>query len=78
MVAGVVLPKPVGRCRYYHRSLNPKKLIEVKFSSLPARTTLAALMKNLKLPDRPTRSFVPLQLADMPRVHELLTQSLTK
>jgi hypothetical protein len=27
--AGVVLPKPVGRCRYYHRSLNPKKLIEV-------------------------------------------------
>ena len=27
--AGVVLPKPVGRCRYHHRSLNPKKLIEV-------------------------------------------------
>ena len=27
--AGVVLPRPVGRCRYYHRSLNPKKLIEV-------------------------------------------------
>ena len=23
--AGVVLPKPVARCRYYHRSLNPKK-----------------------------------------------------
>jgi glycylpeptide N-tetradecanoyltransferase len=29
--AGVVLPKPVGRCRYWHRSLNPKKLIEVFF-----------------------------------------------
>ena len=28
--AGVVLPRPVGRCRYWHRSLNPKKLIEVK------------------------------------------------
>ena len=27
--AGVVLPKPVGKCRYHHRSLNPKKLIEV-------------------------------------------------
>ena len=26
---GVVLPRPVGRCRYWHRSLNPKKLIEV-------------------------------------------------
>jgi hypothetical protein len=32
--AGVVLPKPVCGCRYWHRSLNPKKLIEVKFSSL--------------------------------------------
>jgi hypothetical protein len=28
--AGVVLPRPVGRCRYWHRSLNPKKLIEVR------------------------------------------------
>lgn len=27
--AGVVLPKPVSSCRYWHRSLNPKKLIEV-------------------------------------------------
>lgn len=28
-VIGVVLPTPVGRCRYWHRSLNPKKLVEV-------------------------------------------------
>ena len=28
--AGVVLPRPVSECRYYHRSLNPKKLIEVR------------------------------------------------
>jgi glycylpeptide N-tetradecanoyltransferase len=27
--AGVVIPKPVSRCRYWHRSLNPKKLYEV-------------------------------------------------
>lgn len=27
--AGVVLPKPVATCRYWHRSLNPRKLIEV-------------------------------------------------
>jgi glycylpeptide N-tetradecanoyltransferase len=32
--AGVVLPRPVCGCRYWHRSLNPKKLIEVGFSSL--------------------------------------------
>lgn len=27
--AGVVLPKPVTTCRYWHRSINPRKLIEV-------------------------------------------------
>jgi hypothetical protein len=27
--AGVVLPKPVSKCRYNHRTLNPKKLVEV-------------------------------------------------
>ena len=33
--AGVVLPRPVSRCTYYHRPINVKKLIEVKFSHLP-------------------------------------------
>lgn len=35
--AGVVLPKPVSVCRYWHRSLNPKKLIDVGFSALQVR-----------------------------------------
>ena len=28
--AGVVVPTPISKARYYHRSLKPKKLIEVK------------------------------------------------
>lgn len=32
--AGKTLPTPFTRATYYHRSLNPKKLIEVKFSAL--------------------------------------------
>lgn len=32
--AGVVLPKPITTCRYWHRSLNPKKLIDVSGSNL--------------------------------------------
>ena len=32
--AGVVLPKPVAITQYWHRSLNPKKLISVGFSRL--------------------------------------------
>lgn len=29
--AGLLLPKPVAECQYWHRSLNPKKLIGVGF-----------------------------------------------
>ena len=32
--AGAIIPTPIGKGRYYHRSLKPKKLIEVNFSSL--------------------------------------------
>jgi glycylpeptide N-tetradecanoyltransferase len=30
--AGAVLPKPVAMCRYYHRGINVKKLIDVRIS----------------------------------------------
>ncbi len=29
--AGVVVPTPISKARYYHRNMNPKKLIEVKY-----------------------------------------------
>ena len=32
--AGVLLPKPFATCRYWHRNLNPRKLVEVGFSRL--------------------------------------------
>lgn len=76
--AGVVLPKPIARCRYNHRSLNPKKLIEVRFSSLPARTTLADHMKNLKLAKRPVHRLQPMLEEDVPGVHRLLMEYLHK
>ncbi|KIH56131.1 Myristoyl-CoA:protein N-myristoyltransferase domain protein [Ancylostoma duodenale] len=50
--AGVVIPKPVGVCRYWHRSLNPKKLIDVRFSHLSAKMTMARTIKLYKLPDK--------------------------
>jgi glycylpeptide N-tetradecanoyltransferase len=76
--AGVVLPKPVGRCRYWHRSLNPKKLIEVRFSAVPAKSTLAKHIKDLKLPDRPAHPMRPMQSGDVPGVHALLADSLKR
>ena len=35
--AGVKIPKPFGTGVYYHRSLNPRKLIDVEFSKIPIR-----------------------------------------
>jgi glycylpeptide N-tetradecanoyltransferase len=43
--AGVVIPRPVATAVYYHRSLNPKKLVEVGFSSLPTGVPMARYLK---------------------------------
>mmetsp|Transcript_19914 Transcript_19914/g.29793 ORF Transcript_19914/g.29793 Transcript_19914/m.29793 type:complete len:414 (+) Transcript_19914:103-1344(+) len=51
--AGVVLPRPVSKNRYYHRSLNPKKLIGIGFSRLQPLMTLARTIKLYKVPKTP-------------------------
>ena len=37
-------------CSYWHRSLNPKKLVEVKFSHIGQKMTIARMIKLYKLP----------------------------
>jgi glycylpeptide N-tetradecanoyltransferase len=49
--AGVLLPKPVASCKYYHRSINPKKLVETNFSHLGKNMTIPRLQRIYKLPD---------------------------
>ena len=57
--AGVIIPTPVATCRYFHRSLNPKKLIEVGFSKLGKRMTLSRTIKLHKLPPVPATQGKP-------------------
>ncbi|XP_073991019.1 N-myristoyl transferase [Rhodnius prolixus] len=77
--AGVVLPKPVGTCRYWHRSLNPKKLIEVKFSHLSRNMTMQRTLKLYKLPEQTkTPGFRKMTATDLPKARKLLTDYLTK
>ncbi|MCL4133455.1 UNVERIFIED_CONTAM: hypothetical protein GTU68_002425 [Idotea baltica] len=77
--AGVVLPRPVASCRYWHRSLNPKKLIEVKFSHLGKNMTMQRTLKLYKLPDHPqTKGFRKLATKDVKECHKLLTGYLSK
>jgi len=77
--AGVVLPKPLAVARYWHRSLNPKKLIEVGFSRLGPNMTLARTIKFYKMPATHSapgvRAMVP---ADVPAVTKLLKGYLSR
>eukprot|EP00980_Cylindrotheca_fusiformis_P015249 scaffold4239_cov80-Cylindrotheca_fusiformis.AAC.6 len=74
--AGVVLPVPVASARYYHRSLNPKKLIQVGFSRLNPRMTMARMIKLYKLPNQPSHDLIPMTVDHVDSVHKLLTTYL--
>ncbi|KAJ3691563.1 hypothetical protein LUZ61_020727 [Rhynchospora tenuis] len=71
--AGVVLPTPITTCRYWHRSLNPKKLIDVGFSRLGPRMTMSRTIRLYKLPGSTvTPGFRKMELRDVPAVTRLL------
>ena len=71
--AGVLLTKPVAECVYFHRSLNIKKLVEVRFTSLGPRTTLSLAQRLYRLPENPTISgFRLMEKKDADRVQGLL------
>jgi len=75
--AGRVLPKPIAQCRYYHRSLNPKKLIEVKFSHLQPRMTIARTIKLYSLPEKPQHNGIrAIEARDVPSATKLLNNYL--
>ena len=77
--AGKVLPRPYATARYHHRNLNPKKLIEVGFSSLRANMTMARTIKYYKLPEQQTLAgWRPMEPRDVPRITVLLNEYLDR
>lgn len=75
--AGVEIPTPFSQARYYHRSLNPKKLIESNFSSLGRNQTLGRMIKLYKLPDKTKiEGLRAMKSKDVAQVHKLLTDHL--
>lgn len=77
--AGVVLPKPIASNRYYHRSLNPKKLIEIGFSRLPQNMTMARTIKLYRLKDEfKCTGLRPMVTDDIPDACKLLNTYLQK
>lgn len=77
--AGVVIPTPVTHSQYYHRSLNPKKLIEIGFSRLAPRTTLKKTIKLYALKPEPATPGIRLmESGDIPQAYKLLKSYLQK
>uniref|UniRef100_A0A0N4ZPN0 Glycylpeptide N-tetradecanoyltransferase n=1 Tax=Parastrongyloides trichosuri TaxID=131310 RepID=A0A0N4ZPN0_PARTI len=77
--AGIIIPKPIAACRYWHRSLNPKKLIDVGFSHLPRNSTIQRQIKLYKLPTSPkTQNIVPMEEKHMTSAFKLLSKYLEK
>mmetsp|Transcript_22097 Transcript_22097/g.21803 ORF Transcript_22097/g.21803 Transcript_22097/m.21803 type:complete len:413 (+) Transcript_22097:19-1257(+) len=77
--AGVVLPTPVAQARYYHRSLNPIKLVEIGFTRFGPKLNKARAQKLYKLPENPLipglRAMTP---RDVPAVHRMLQEYLQR
>jgi glycylpeptide N-tetradecanoyltransferase len=75
--AGVVLPKPIATCRYYHRSLQWTKLYQTGFSPLPSGMTEARMVMRNRLPKN---TFLPgirlMEEADVKAVTTLLKNYL--
>jgi glycylpeptide N-tetradecanoyltransferase len=77
--AGVRLPRPVSACRYFHRSLNPKKLVDIGFSHLSRSMTMTRLIRLNKLPSAPLcERLRPMEPVDVPAVTALLNEYLSK
>jgi glycylpeptide N-tetradecanoyltransferase len=77
--AGALLPRPVSSSRYYHRSLNPKKLIEVGFSRIAPRMTMARTIKLFALkPTTSTPGLRQMTTGDVPAVCKLLAAHMSQ
>jgi glycylpeptide N-tetradecanoyltransferase len=74
---GVVLPKPVSTCRYFHRALEWKKLNEVGFSPLPKNSKPEYQVRKYQLPERTsTKGLRPMEKKDIDAVLDLLKRYL--
>lgn len=82
--AGVLLPTPFTSGQYFHRNLNPEKLVAIRFSAVPPmykkfQNPMVMLKRTLQLPAQTStaglRAMAP---ADVPQVGKLLAKFLAR
>lgn len=80
--SGSLLPTPFTQTRYYHRSLNPKKLIETRFTYANPKVSLAAYEKLNQVPEKPVlaEGYVlrPSEEKDIKQIRKLVIDYLSQ
>lgn len=77
--AGVVLPKPVSTCRYFHRAINWQKLYDVGFSPCPTGSKPQLQVRKYHLPDKTsTKGLRVMEAKDIDAVKDLLDSYLKR
>ena len=77
--AGIVLPRPVSTCRYFHRALNWQKLYECGFSPIPAGSKPQYQIRKYALPeDTATRGLRAMRPEDVDGALDLLGRYLKR
>ncbi|XP_020792388.1 glycylpeptide N-tetradecanoyltransferase 1b [Boleophthalmus pectinirostris] len=71
--ADIVLPTPLSTCKYWHRPLNPRKLMDLNYSGVKQNIGVQTAVKINKLPDViKTQGLRPMTTDDIAAVHSLL------
>ncbi|EHK39805.1 hypothetical protein TRIATDRAFT_155534 [Trichoderma atroviride IMI 206040] len=77
--AGIVLPKPVSTCRYYHRSLDWQKLYECSFVHLPHGSKPQYQIRKYAVPDRTnTKGLREMKTTDIDAVLKLMDRYMSR
>ena len=77
--AGIVLPRPISTCRYYHRAINWQKLYEVGFSPCPPNSKPQFQVRKHALPSTTSLPGLrELETKDLDAVHSLLKRYLDR
>ncbi|KAM0467109.1 hypothetical protein ACHAPV_000630 [Trichoderma viride] len=77
--AGIVLPKPVSTCRYYHRSLDWQKLYECSFVHLPHGSKPQYQIRKYAVPDHTnTKGLREMKTTDIDDVLKLMDKYMSR
>ncbi|UKJ90092.2 glycylpeptide N-tetradecanoyltransferase 1 [Theileria orientalis] len=74
--AGIVIPKPIASCRYWHRPLDIKKLISARFSGVGKRMTISRAVRLYKVNEVENNEMRPMEKKDVSSLYKLLKDHL--